>query len=563
MTALATDNFNRANVDPIGGNWTTISTEGDLAIVSNAVTPHSLAVDSGAFYNAITWPNDQYSQLNLTVSSTTSAQGMGPAVRVASAAETYYRVVLSHAATLNVVLHKVVASSLSTLWSRTATFNDGDLVRLEVQGTTLRVFIAGTQVGADFSDSSSPITSGSAGIGYSPAATSNSGDNWEGGDLVTSIPYIDPITHIPPYMLEMLIVGQTDLFAGNQSAAGPDQTTFPFGISTAEVFGNPSVAPAVTPTGIPTAEAFGNITTSYVVTPFGIPTAEAFGQPTISLLVTPFGISTSEQFGNPTVAPSINPFGIPTSEQFGNPTTSLFVTPFGIPTAEQFGNPSVFTAVTVTAYGIPTNEVFGNPTVTQVVLPYGIPTNEAFGQPTISLFVTPYGIPTAERFGNPTIIASVNPTGIPSSEAFGSPAVTLFVTPYGISTQERLGNPTIFTAVTINPYGIVTAEAFGNPVVTPGAVTITPFGISSQQALGNPSVAAGLLPGSIQAYGIASSEAVGQPFVGYQVQIDFDWINSPFIIIFRLDPTVTSQQDGQITYHQDPSIVYEQDGIVG
>ena len=191
MSVLATDDFNRANANPIGGNWTTFSSEGAMQIVSNAITPASVSSDSGAWYNAIGWPNDQYSQLPVTILNGVSGAGLGPAVRVANGAQTYYRCAVDHAGSGNVELVRAVAGSHTTLWTRTATFVDGDLVRLEVQGSTLRAFIAGVQVGADFVDGS-PITSGNAGIAFSSGSvTSTSGDNWEGGDLAaaTTIPY--------------------------------------------------------------------------------------------------------------------------------------------------------------------------------------------------------------------------------------------------------------------------------------------------------------------------------------------------------------------------------------
>lgn len=184
MSVLATDNFNRANANPIGGNWTTITGLSAMQIVSNAATPSSLSPnDCGSYYNAVTWPNDQYSQAKLTVVDTkTDGSGIGVAVRVAAAALTAYRVVLTHASPgTNVSLQRFLAGAFTRLWDRGAAFVDGDLVRLEVQGTTLRVFINGVQVGADFTDTN--IASGNAGISYSSVATSASLDDWEGGDF--------------------------------------------------------------------------------------------------------------------------------------------------------------------------------------------------------------------------------------------------------------------------------------------------------------------------------------------------------------------------------------------
>lgn len=181
MSVLASDSFTGSDANPIGGNWTTVTSEGALKRVSNTCAPASLSSDSGARNTAATWPNDQYSQCKVTVSGTDAQSGIGPACRIASAAETLYRVVINSAGSNNVTLAKIVATAYTQIWTRTASFTNGDLVRLEAQGTTLRVFIAGTQVGTDTTDSS--ISSGAAGIGYSSASSSASVDDWEGGDF--------------------------------------------------------------------------------------------------------------------------------------------------------------------------------------------------------------------------------------------------------------------------------------------------------------------------------------------------------------------------------------------
>src|SRR5678815_2496696 len=102
MTAIAADNFNRANANPIGGLWVTSPNEAAIQLTSNAAAPSSAASDCAAIFNQGTWPNDQYAQANLTVSGTTGTSGPGVLVRGSTGAHTYYRVVVNHAATLNV-----------------------------------------------------------------------------------------------------------------------------------------------------------------------------------------------------------------------------------------------------------------------------------------------------------------------------------------------------------------------------------------------------------------------------------------------------------------------------
>ena len=186
---LAADDFNRTDANPIGGNWATITAEGAMQIVSNAATPANVNNDSGARYTVGTFPPDQYAQCNVTVNGPTLGTGPGPGVRMAAAAETYYRATISNNAS-NVELTRCVAGVFTTLWARTATFTDGDLVRLEVKGSVLRVLINGVPVGTDFADSA-PILTGNPGISFSSGSViSATLDNWSAGDFVD--PTVDP-----------------------------------------------------------------------------------------------------------------------------------------------------------------------------------------------------------------------------------------------------------------------------------------------------------------------------------------------------------------------------------
>ncbi len=181
MTILATDNFNRANADPIGNPWTSAGDGGQFKIVSNAATPNALGSDCSAFENTVTWPNDQYSQAKVTVTGTDGGgRGIGVGVRMATN-RNYYRLAIDHASSNNVRLNKKVNGTSTQIWLRTVTLVDGDTLYLEVQGTTLIAKLNGVEIGASATDSS--LSSGAAGICYSSTATSASEDDWEGGDF--------------------------------------------------------------------------------------------------------------------------------------------------------------------------------------------------------------------------------------------------------------------------------------------------------------------------------------------------------------------------------------------
>jgi hypothetical protein len=56
----ASDNFNRANANPAGGNWTTMPLAVAIQIISNQCA--ASGVGAAARWNADTFGNDQYSQ---------------------------------------------------------------------------------------------------------------------------------------------------------------------------------------------------------------------------------------------------------------------------------------------------------------------------------------------------------------------------------------------------------------------------------------------------------------------------------------------------------------------
>lgn len=179
--ALATDDFDRADNTDIGVNWTSITSANGLQIVSNAVTFNALG-DVEEIYNAVTWPDNQYSQVKVTVTGTNALTGFGIVLRHTGTLltnRTSYRIVVNKAASANVSIAKHINGSITSLASITTTWVDGDTLKAAVSRSTLKVFQQGTQIGNNVYDSS--ITSGQAGISYSEAITSGTLDDWEGG----------------------------------------------------------------------------------------------------------------------------------------------------------------------------------------------------------------------------------------------------------------------------------------------------------------------------------------------------------------------------------------------
>jgi len=186
MTALVTDSFTRANAANLGANWTIITGETAMQIVSNHAEPTSFSSgDSGEFYSAITFPADQYSQIIL-VDEFGATGGSGPAlmVRVASGARTYYRWAFALNGTWE--LGKSIAGVFTSLATGTAAgFAVNDIIKIQIAGTTIKLFRNATQIGSNVIDSS--IASGYPGIGYSTAGQTVTLINWQGGDLADTL----------------------------------------------------------------------------------------------------------------------------------------------------------------------------------------------------------------------------------------------------------------------------------------------------------------------------------------------------------------------------------------
>jgi hypothetical protein len=184
VTQLASDNFNRANENPLsnGGNWTDSS--GAYQVVSNTAQPNFSGGDQWAYYSGVSWPNDQYSECAVTCTGGVSGavQGFGPGVRLlaSTSTKTGYWFTIDHSSPANATLSYINAGTFTTVDVRTLSFTDGDLFHLEVQGTTLRLFQNGSQV---YSVTDGNLSSGSAGIVYSSSETAGSLDNWAGGDF--------------------------------------------------------------------------------------------------------------------------------------------------------------------------------------------------------------------------------------------------------------------------------------------------------------------------------------------------------------------------------------------
>lgn len=179
MVALASDNFNRANQTGLGANWTQFTAQPQFNISSNTAVPADISTnDDFNFYSAVSFPNDQYSKMQATVSDSTGF-GPGNVVRCNNTSGgNFYRYVTRHSGT-NAIFDKQVNGTYTTVSNFTGpAWNDGDTWQVNVVGTTLTWLLNGV---SQRTDTDSAVTSGSPGISVSTAVTSASIDNWEGG----------------------------------------------------------------------------------------------------------------------------------------------------------------------------------------------------------------------------------------------------------------------------------------------------------------------------------------------------------------------------------------------
>lgn len=187
--AIALDDFNRANNADLGASWTPPTGAVAFSITSNEAAVTNGATECAEYNTTITPGPAQYSKVVLgsQIETNTGASGVGPAVRMATGARTYYQVLCNAG---GVSLWEMSAGSRT---QRGSTFSHtciaGDIVELDISEIhVLTVILNGTTV-ITFNDSASPISTGVVGIAGEIFNVLSSITSWEGGDLVPPAVY--------------------------------------------------------------------------------------------------------------------------------------------------------------------------------------------------------------------------------------------------------------------------------------------------------------------------------------------------------------------------------------
>ena len=167
------DNFNRADANPIGGNWTTVTASSPVQILTNQAAG---TVGAGA-YNTVYWNANAFAANQCSQGTDVSQFHYAwVSVRISISAETYY--MFRGAASGTWQLFKRIAGTNTQIGANYATVVSGDVVKLCVSGTTLTPYINGV---AQTTQTDASIATGRPGFGIFD--TNGFLDNWSGFEI--------------------------------------------------------------------------------------------------------------------------------------------------------------------------------------------------------------------------------------------------------------------------------------------------------------------------------------------------------------------------------------------
>jgi hypothetical protein len=190
---LASDTFGRANANPIDGNWSPVAanvTANQWQIVSNLAEPNTTTLNAfgGDYYNALTWANNQYTEITASISGTSIYAG--PGVRwQTNNSDDGYGFLYSSAGLGFGFLQRYTAGTGTTFSSVYTTFANTDVIRLGVSGLDFFITQNGNLI---LTGSDSTYSSGSGGMIYFYASAGSASNitvnSWAGGGLTSATP---------------------------------------------------------------------------------------------------------------------------------------------------------------------------------------------------------------------------------------------------------------------------------------------------------------------------------------------------------------------------------------
>ena len=161
LVTLATDNFTRANANPIGGNWSSLTASIVAQLLNNQATVATAATSGDSYWNALTWANDQWAQ---STGAACILSDVGICMRMnTSGVATEYRLQwgTNFGSSGSYLIKSVVSGVATTLATITITANIGDTFLGVVNGTSVYAYWNGFLLGMAVD---SAVTSGKAGF---------------------------------------------------------------------------------------------------------------------------------------------------------------------------------------------------------------------------------------------------------------------------------------------------------------------------------------------------------------------------------------------------------------
>jgi len=117
----------------------------------------------------------------MVIAGSTDGSGTGPAILMQSGAVSYVSAIYYGASgSETVAVQEFVAGSSTLKDTVSGSLSNGDVVELQVSGTTVSLFINGSPAGTPWSTS---LSGGQAGVAAYYGHANSVGDDWEGGDL--------------------------------------------------------------------------------------------------------------------------------------------------------------------------------------------------------------------------------------------------------------------------------------------------------------------------------------------------------------------------------------------
>lgn len=190
LPSSGSDSFQRADANPVGGNWTQISSLGGFTsnqIVSHLLEPSAAnTVRGGSYWNAVTWPDDQWASVTFAGGLTTTNDSIGVILRGSTTgASNCYVVNINKTSTgFGARIDKVASNTYSNIVNAVYpyTLTVGDVITGVVIGTQISLYVTGNLI---LTVSDSTYSSGAAGICLygASAVTGSQASAWSGGSI--------------------------------------------------------------------------------------------------------------------------------------------------------------------------------------------------------------------------------------------------------------------------------------------------------------------------------------------------------------------------------------------